>query len=68
MIMEPGINGRETYEEIIKIHPGQRAVIASGFSDNEEVQKANELGARQFIKKPYSREHLGLAIAKELTK
>ena len=68
MLMEPGINGRETYEEIIKIHPGQRAVIASGFSDNEEVLKARELGARQFIKKPYSREQLGLAIAEELIK
>ena len=68
MLMEPGINGRKTYEEIIKIHPGQRAVIASGFSDNEEVQKARELGARQFIKKPYSREQLGLALAVGLDK
>ena len=68
MLMEPGINGRKTYEEIIKIHPGQRAVIASGFSDNEEVQRARELGAKQFIKKPYSREQLGLAIAAGLDK
>ena len=68
MLMEPGINGRETYEEIIKIHPGLRAVIASGFSDNEEVQRARELGAKQFIKKPYSREQLGLAIAVGLDK
>ena len=68
MLMEPGINGRKTYEEIIKIHPGQKAVIASGFSDNEEVRKTRELGARQFIKKPYSREQLGLAIADGLDK
>jgi len=31
MLMDPGINGRKTYEAMIKIHPGQRAVVASGF-------------------------------------
>ena len=30
MIMEPGINGRETYERVIDIHPGQKAIIISG--------------------------------------
>jgi CheY-like chemotaxis protein len=29
MIMAPGQNGRATYEQILKIHPGQKAVIAS---------------------------------------
>ena len=33
MVMPKGINGRKTYEEIIKIHPGQKAIIASGISD-----------------------------------
>ncbi|MDZ7260885.1 MAG: ATP-binding protein, partial [candidate division KSB1 bacterium] len=28
MIMDPGINGRETYEKIISIHPNQKAIIA----------------------------------------
>ena len=27
MIMDPGINGRETYEKILKIHPNQKAII-----------------------------------------
>ncbi|HUU40264.1 MAG TPA: ATP-binding protein, partial [Desulfatiglandales bacterium] len=45
MIMDPGINGRETYEMIIKIHPNQKAIIASGFSETEEVKKAQQLGA-----------------------
>jgi len=31
MIMEPGINGSETYGQILKRHPGQKAVTASGF-------------------------------------
>ena len=68
MIMDPGINGRQTYEQIIRIHPGQKAVIASGFSKNTDVQKLNQLGVEGFIKKPYSLEQLGKAVKFELQK
>ena len=54
MIMEPGIDGLETYERIIKHHPGQKAVIVSGFSQTERIHKAEELGVGKFIRKPYS--------------
>jgi two-component system, cell cycle sensor histidine kinase and response regulator CckA len=37
MVMPKGINGRETYEEIIKIRPGQKAIITSGFAKTKEV-------------------------------
>jgi two-component system, cell cycle sensor histidine kinase and response regulator CckA len=68
MIMDPGINGRETYERIIKIHPKQKAVIVSGFAQTDEVKKAQELGAGQYIKKPVTLEKIGLAIKEELEK
>jgi PAS domain S-box-containing protein len=68
MIMAPGINGRETYERIIKMHPGQKAVIISGFAETDEVRKAQELGAGQYIKKPATLEILGVAVKKELDK
>ncbi len=54
MMMEPGMNGRQTYEKIIKFKPGQRALIVSGYSENREVRRALALGAGGFIKKPYS--------------
>jgi signal transduction histidine kinase len=66
MIMDPGINGRETYERIVEIRPGQRAVIASGFSETEDVRIAQQLGAGPFIMKPYSLEKIGMAIRSEL--
>ena len=66
MVMPKGINGRETYEEIIKICPGQKAIIASGFSETEEVKMAQKLGASKYIKKPYILEKIGLAIKEEL--
>lgn len=66
MIMEPGINGRQTYEQIITIRPAQKAIIVSGYSENEEIVKARQLGAKTFIKKPYSLAQLGLAVKEEL--
>lgn len=66
MQMEPGMNGRQTYQEIIKLHPQQKAVIASGFSKDEEVKAALKLGANGFIKKPYSMKQLGRAVKEAL--
>jgi signal transduction histidine kinase/ActR/RegA family two-component response regulator len=68
MIMAPGINGRETYERILKIHPNQKAVIASGFAETDDVKEAQRLGAGQYIKKPLTLEKIGTAVKDELKK
>jgi len=68
MVMPKGINGRETYEEILKICPRQKAIIASGFSESEEVKLAQKSGAGNYIKKPYILEKIGLAVKEELEK
>lgn len=65
MLMDPGLNGLQTYRGIIKIHPGQKAIIVSGFSESADVKAVLELGTAKFIKKPYSMKDLGLA-AREL--
>jgi DNA-binding NarL/FixJ family response regulator len=62
MIMEPGMDGLETYQKIIKLHPSQRAVIASGFAEDQRVKKAMALGATRYIRKPYTLEKIGLAV------
>ncbi len=67
MLMEPGINGYQTYKEISSVHSGQKAVIASGFSESNDVKAALALGASGFIKKPYSREQLGKTIKEAMT-
>lgn len=66
MIMSPGINGRETYERILQIHPGQKAIIVSGYAETEEVKKAQQLGARQYIRKPVELDKLWRAMSREL--
>ncbi len=68
MIMDPGINGRETYEHVIKIHPNQKAIIVSGYAETEEVTKAQQLGAGKYIKKPLTLEKIGVAVKEELMK
>lgn len=68
MIMDPGINGRETYERIISLYPNQKAIIASGFSETDDVKAAQKLGAGQYIKKPYTLEKIGIAVKDELKK
>ncbi|MBW1670798.1 MAG: response regulator [Deltaproteobacteria bacterium] len=68
MIMEPGIDGLVTYKQILKLHPRQKAIITSGFSETRRVKKAQELGVGQYIKKPYTLEKIGIAIRNELDK
>lgn len=67
MIMAPGIDGKETYSRINDLHPGQKAIIASGFSQSEAVKETIDLGAGQYIKKPYTMVQLGRAVKKELS-
>ena len=65
MLMEPGINGYQTYQQIKDFRPDQRALIASGFSESSDVQQTQQLGAGAYIKKPYTLDELGQAIKKE---
>jgi PAS domain S-box-containing protein len=66
MIMDPGIDGLETYRRVLKINPAQKAIIVSGFSQTGRVKKAQELGAGAYVRKPYITESLGMAVRKEL--
>jgi signal transduction histidine kinase len=68
MIMDPGMDGLETYQRVLEINPKQKAIIVSGFSETDRVKKAQELGAGAYVKKPYIREKIGVAIRRELDK
>jgi len=66
MLMEPGIDGYETYRQIIRTHPGQNSIITSGFSESDRVKKTQKLGAGVYVKKPYTFETIGLAVKNAL--
>jgi len=66
MIMDPGMDGLETYRRIIEHHPDQKSLIASGYSETGRVEEIQRLGAGEYIRKPYSIEKIGLAVKKAL--
>jgi two-component system, cell cycle sensor histidine kinase and response regulator CckA len=66
MIMDPGIDGLETYRRILEINPKQKAIIVSGFSETDRVKKAIAIGSGAFVRKPYILEKIGLAVREEL--
>jgi len=67
MLMEPNMDGLETFLEILKIHPNQKIVLMSGFIETERVKEALRLGASSFLKKPYTRRQLIDAISRAIS-
>ncbi len=68
MIMDPGIDGLDTYKKILEMHPNQKAIIASGYSETERVKEAQRLGATSYVKKPYLLEKIGKVVKEEIDK
>ena len=66
MIMDPGIDGLDTYKKILEIHPSQKAIIASGYTETDRVKEVQRLGAGAYIKKPYTFDKIGFAVKAEL--
>ncbi|MGD2012429.1 MAG: response regulator [Desulfobacterales bacterium] len=66
MIMDPGIDGLDTYKKILDLHPKQKVILASGYSETDRVREALNLGARKYIKKPYSVKDISVAVMEEL--
>jgi PAS domain S-box-containing protein len=66
MIMEEDFDGLDTYREIVKLHPNQKAIVVSAYSANERVQQLQHLGVGQYVKKPYSADTLARAVRNEL--
>ena len=66
MIMDPGMDGLDTYRNALKIRPKLKAILVSGFSESDKVREAQTLGAGAYVRKPYAMEKLGMAARKEL--
>jgi len=66
MLMEPGMDGLETYRKVLQIRPGQKALITSGFSETWRVKEAEKLGVGGYLKKPYLLDQIGHAVRAEL--
>jgi CheY-like chemotaxis protein len=52
MIM-PGMNGKDTYDELIKINPKVKVLLVSGYSLNKQIEELMGLGCKGYIQKPF---------------
>ena len=62
MIMDPGMDGLDTFRKIIELRPEQKVMITSGFSEAKRTSEVLRLGASLYLKKPYTIERIGTAV------
>ena len=57
-LIMPGMGGSKCLEELLKIEPQARILIASGYSPDASTKGSLEAGAAGFINKPYDNKQL----------
>ncbi len=67
MILDDECDGLDTFREIHSIRPETRVIVASGYSATARVDEMQQLGAGQFIRKPYTRGVLAKAVREALS-
>ncbi len=65
-MMMPVMNGRECFEKIRAIDPQATVILASGFSDEEDLKCMMQAGLKGFIQKPYFNSILSQMVSKVL--
>jgi YesN/AraC family two-component response regulator len=65
MIMDPGMDGLDTFKQVLSKYPDQKVLIASGYTKSDRVRTALQLGAR-FIQKPYRLKEIMRAVKNTL--
>ncbi len=57
-MMMPVMGGRETYQELRRINPEVKTLLASGYSQDSAAQQILDLGVKDFLHKPFSLEEI----------
>ncbi len=57
-LVMPGQSGQETLRQILELEPGAFVVIVSSLGTEESVEECVSLGAKGFLRKPFSRDDL----------
>jgi PAS domain S-box-containing protein len=52
-LIMPKIGGRQCLEELLKIEPSLKVLIASGYSDADNKEELIQAGAKGFVEKPF---------------
>jgi len=66
MIMEPDMDGLDTFRRIREIYPDQKVIIVSGYSETRRIKEAQREGVCSVVKKPFTLQEIAAAIQREL--
>lgn len=66
-VIMPEMGGKDTYIGLMKVDPKLCVLISSGYSINDEIIDILDLGANEFIQKPFSMKELSVGINNALT-
>ncbi|MEW6530657.1 MAG: PAS domain S-box protein [Thermodesulfobacteriota bacterium] len=61
-VIMPKMGGKECFEELLKVNPRIKVLIASGYASGGTAKLAEELGAKGFVSKPYEMRKLLQAV------
>ena len=64
-LIMPGMGGKRCLDELLKINPDVKVVIASGYSINCHARDALEAGAKAFVSKPFELKQI-LGVVREV--
>ena len=62
----PEMGGKQCLEELLKMNPYTKVLIASGYAANGPAKEARENGAVGFVSKPFDLKQILLAIRTSL--
>jgi two-component system cell cycle sensor histidine kinase/response regulator CckA len=65
-LIMPGMGGKRCLEELLRIDPDSKVLIASGYSSNGLTIDETGSGARGFVRKPYDAKDILISIRKVL--
>ena len=61
-LVMPGMNGRQTVEQLERLRPGVRVLFTSGYANDEIVRHGVLVAGTEFIQKPFTAETLARKI------
>ena len=67
LIIKGGVGGLEAVKMLIEIDPGVRAIVSSGYTDNEVMAEHKKYGFRNALPKPYENSSLCMILQEVIT-
>jgi DNA-binding NtrC family response regulator len=60
----PNMDGMTAFEELVRIRPGVKVILSSGYNEQDSIQRMSGPGLAGFIQKPYTMTGLREALEK----